>query len=61
MIIIRRIKPEEHMPTRCKWLTLDTKAKSGDACATLADAIRCYLWRLGVPARIAFRGWGKKQ
>jgi hypothetical protein len=59
MIIIRRIRPDEGMPDRVKWLTLDTKAKSGDACATLSDAIRCFFWRLGVPARIAFRSWNK--
>lgn len=57
MIIIRRIRPEEGMPSGVKWLTLDTKMKSGDACATLGDAIRVYLWRLGVPARIIFRRW----
>ena len=42
------------MPTYIKWLVLDTKTKNADACRTFADALRCYLWYLGVPARIAF-------
>lgn len=61
MILIRRVKPDEGLPKDIKWLTYDTKAKSGDASKSLAMAIRCFLWRLGVPARIAFRKYKLKE
>lgn len=61
MILIRRVKPDEGLPKDIKWLTYDTIAKSGDATKSLAMAIRCYLWRLGVPARIVFRKFKSKK
>lgn len=37
-----------------KYIVWDSKSKVGDLTDTLSNAIRIYLWRLGVPARIAF-------
>lgn len=56
------IKKEPNI-TDYKWLVWDTKTKGGDVTDTLFHAIRLYLWRLGVPARIAFfefKGFGNR-
>lgn len=37
-----------------RWIVWDSKNKSGDLVSTFLDALRIYIWRLGVPVRIAF-------
>jgi len=54
-IRIRRVKPEEGMPSYVRWLVEDTEARHGDACRSIFDAFRVFLWYKGVPARIAFK------
>lgn len=46
------------------WIVTDTKAKHSDLCGKgwigFANSIRCYLWYLGVTAKIAFYSFKKK-
>ena len=46
------------------WIVTDTKAKHSDLCGNgwsgFINAIRVYLWYLGVPAKIAFKLFKKK-
>jgi hypothetical protein len=47
------------------WIVTNTKEKYSDYCGNgwngLITAFRCYLWYLGVPAKIAFNLWRKNK
>lgn len=47
------IKKDKSIPGY-NWLVWDSEAKSGDLVRSFFEAIRFWLWRMGVPARIAF-------
>jgi len=43
------------------WVVKDTKYNCSDIYWSFEDAIRYFLWHLGVPPRIVFRKYGKKK
>lgn len=42
-----------------KWIV--SSGTSSDLCDNFLDALRCFFWRLGIPAKIAFRKYKKKK
>ena len=57
MIKIKRA-PKDYAAYGIKWFVVGRY--SIVACLSFSDALRYFLWRLGVPARIAFRKYKKK-
>lgn len=56
-----RIKraPKDYPIRGIKWIV--SSGISSDLCDNFPDALRCFFWRLGVPARIAFRKYKTKK
>ncbi len=52
MVYIKRNKDKRF---NAKWIVVNSKLKSRDLVETFGDAIRFFLWHLGVPARIIFK------
>ena len=47
------IKKDKSIPGY-NWLVWNSEDKSGDLVRNFSEAIRFWLWRMGVPAKIAF-------
>ena len=58
MIKIKRAS-EDFIAAGFKWFVVG--GDGIDACTSFSDALRFFFWRLGVPARIAFRKYKKKK
>ena len=58
MVKIKRA-PKDYFITGVKWLVVGRFFT--DACDNFGDALRCFVWRLGVPSTIAFRKYKKKK
>lgn len=43
------------------WIVEDTKCKCTNICWSFRDAIRFFLWHLGVAPKIVFRKYNKKK
>lgn len=52
MVYIKRNKDKRF---NAKWIVINSKLKSKDLVKTFSDAIRFFLWHLGIPARIIFK------
>lgn len=50
--------PKDYATDGIKWFVVGRY--STDACSSFSEALRYFLWRLGVPSRIAFREYKKK-
>lgn len=57
MIRIKKA-PKDYILPGVKWLVVGRFLT--DACDNFGDALCCFFWRLGIPARIAFRKYKKK-
>ena len=58
---IRKATWEKQYYPEAKWVVVDRKYNTYDACETLCDAIRYWFWHLGVSPKIAFKSWRKKK
>ena len=57
---IKRATWEKKCHPGAKWVVVERKYNTYDACASLCDAIRYWFWYLGVPPKIAF-GFRRKK
>lgn len=57
---IKRATWEKDCHPGAKWVVVERKYNTYDACETFFDAIRYWFWHLGVPPKIAF-GWFKRK
>lgn len=58
--IIRKATWEKELHPGAKWIVVERKHNTYDACTTLGDAIRYWLWHCGVCPMIAF-GWFREK
>lgn len=57
---IRKATWEKKCYPEAKWIVVDRKYNTYDACETFCDAIRYWFWHLGVSPKIAF-GFRRKK
>lgn len=57
---IRKATWEKKLYPDAKWIVVERKYNTYDACTTLCDAIRYWFWHLGVSPKIAF-GFRRKK
>ena len=58
---IRKATWEKKCYPEAKWIVVDRKYNTYDACETFCDAIRYWFWHLGVSPKIAFGFLRKKK
>lgn len=58
---IRKATWEKQYYPEAKWIVVERKYNTYDACTTLCDAIRYWFWHLGVSPKIAFGFRSKKK
>jgi hypothetical protein len=58
---IKKATWEKELYPGAKWIVVEREYNTYDACMTLCDAIRYWLWYLGVPPKIAFKRFKKKR
>ena len=57
---IKRATWEKRLHPDAKWVVVERKYNTYDACETFGDALRYWFWHLGVSPKIAF-GWFKRK
>lgn len=57
---IKRATWEKELHPGTKWIVVERKYNTYDACASLGDVIRSWLWHCGVSPKIAF-GWFREK
>lgn len=58
---IKKATWEKELHPGAKWIVVERKYNTYNACMTLCDAIRYWLWYLGVSPKIAFCWFRKKR
>jgi hypothetical protein len=51
---IKKASWEKRCYPKAKWVVIDRRYNTYDACETFGDALRYWLWHLGLPGRIVF-------
>lgn len=58
---IKRVTWEKQCYPKAKWIVVERKYNTYDACETFGVALRYWFWHLGVSPKIAFNWFKRKK